>query len=257
MVKCISIIGLKGFPLVKPGDDIVRLILKVTKKQKVSLENGDIIAISQKIVSKAENRLVDLKSLNPSTRAQELAHLTGKDARLVECVLRETKRLVKVSRGIIISQNNQDIVCLNAGIDKSNVFGNGCYSLLPINPDESAKKIRERLMKITKKKLAVIICDTFSRPFRRGQVEFAIGIAGIKPIKDYRGKPDLFDRVLRFKYVAVADELASAAELVIGQGDEGIPVAIIKGLSELEWDEDSSFHELYISDREDLFKDAL
>jgi coenzyme F420-0:L-glutamate ligase/coenzyme F420-1:gamma-L-glutamate ligase len=257
VAKCISIIGLEGFPLVKPGDDIACLIIEVAKKQKVLLENGDIVAISQKIVSKAENRLVDLKSLNPSIKAQELAHLSGKDARLIECVLNETKRLVKASKGIIISENNQNIVCLNAGIDKSNVFGNSCYSLLPINPDESAKKIRERLMKISKKKIAVIICDTYSRPFRRGQVEFAIGIAGIKPIKDYRGKFDLFKRILRFKYVAIADELASAAELVMGQGNEGIPVAIIRGLSEIEWDENSSSYELYISNEEDLFKDTL
>ncbi|MEM3654259.1 MAG: coenzyme F420-0:L-glutamate ligase, partial [Candidatus Bathyarchaeia archaeon] len=184
MTKYISIIGLEGFPLVKPGDDIAYLIIEVAKKQKVFLENGDIIVISQKIVSKAENRLINLKSIDLSTKAQELACLTGKDPKLIECVLRETKRLVKVSKGIIISENKQNVICLNAGIDKSNVFGNSCYSLLPINPDESAKRIRERLMEISKKKIAVIICDTYSRPFRRGQVEFAIGIAGIKPIKD-------------------------------------------------------------------------
>lgn len=258
MAKRVSIIGLEGFPLVNPGDDIACLILKVAKDQKIQFEDGDIVVISQKIVSKAENRLIDLKGLNPSIKAKELAKITGKDPRLIECILKETKRLVKASKGIIITENNQKIVCLNAGIDKSNVFGNSCYSLLPINPDESAKKIREKLMKITKKKLAVIICDTYSRPFRRGQVEFAIGVAGIKPIKDYRGKPDLFKRILKFKYIAIADELASAAELVIGQGNEGIPVAIIKGLkNDVEWNEDSSSYELYISKEEDLFKDAL
>lgn len=257
MTKCISIIGLEGFPLVKPGDDIAHLIVEVANKQKVFLENGDIVVISQKIVSKAENRLIDLKSIDPSTKAKELAYLTGKDPKLIECILRETKKLVKVSEGVIISENKQNIVCLNAGIDKSNIFGNSCYSLLPINPDESARRIRERLMEISKKKIAVIICDTYSRPFRKGQVEFAIGIAGIKPIKDYRGKLDLFKRILKFKYIAIADELASAAELVIGQGNEGIPVAIIRGLSEIEWDDDASSYELYISNEEDLFKGTL
>ena len=148
-------------------------------------------------------------------------------------------------------------MCINAGIDKSNVSGEDTYALLPKNPDESARRIKSKILRLTGKKVAVIISDTYSRPFRKGQVEFAIGIAGINPFKDYRGQGDLFDYVLKVKNVAIVDEIASAAELVMGQGKETMPVVIIKNLTRTELSEAFSIEDLGISREEDLFKETL
>jgi len=194
--------------------------------------------------------------VKPSERAKEISKATSRDPRLIELILRETRNLVKASPEIVVVENRQGFVCINAGVDKSNVEGEDAYALLPTDSDESAKRIRSEIMKLTGKKVAVIISDTYSRPFRRGQVEFAIGFAGLNPFRDYRGQRDLFDYVLKVKNTAVADEIASASELVMGQGGEGMPVAIIKNLG-LEWREDSTSVDLLISRDEDLFKGTL
>lgn len=257
MAKTVTLIGLEKFPLVKNGDNLAEIIVETAKKNDVPLNDGDIVVVAQKIVSKAEERVVRLSNVISLQRAEEIAKVTSKDPRLVELILGETKKIVKASPEIFIVQNKLGLISINAGIDKSNVEGNDAYALLPKDPDTSAQRISLEIMKLTGKKIAIVISDTYSRPFRRGQVEFAIGIAGIDPFKDYRGRGDLFNYVLKVKYTAVADEIASAAELVMGQGKEGIPVVIIKGLSGIKYKKKSSSSDLLISQDEDLFKNAI
>jgi coenzyme F420-0:L-glutamate ligase/coenzyme F420-1:gamma-L-glutamate ligase len=255
--KSINVIGLEGFPLIKVGDDLAKIIVETAKMNTVSLKDWDIVVIAQKIVSKAEGRLVKLSDITPSEEAQKMARVSAKDPRLIELVLAETKKVLKHSSETLIVENEKGLVCINAGIDKSNVSGEDTYALLPRDPDESAKRIKSEIMRLTGKNVAVIISDTYSRPFRKGQVEFAIGIAGIALFKDYRGQKDLFNYVLRVKNVALVDEIASAAELVMGQGREAVPVAIIRNLDLRVPEEDFSIDGLGISREEDLFTGVL
>jgi coenzyme F420-0:L-glutamate ligase/coenzyme F420-1:gamma-L-glutamate ligase len=257
LAKTISIVSLESFPLVKKGDNLPRLIVETMKREGVSLNDGDVIAIAQKVVSKAESRIFRLRDVNPSEKAREMAKVIQKDARLVELILNETAKIVKASPQILIVEGKSGIVCMNAGVDKSNVQGSDAYSLLPIDSDESAQRIRQELLKLTGKNVAVLICDSYSRPFRRAQTEFAIGIAGIDPFKDYRGQRDLFGYVLKVKRVAIADEIASAAELAMGQGREAVPVVIIRNLNRVEWEEKTSAQSLQISRQEDLFTGTM
>lgn len=255
--KKVEIIGIEGFPAVKAGDNLASLIVNIARENGVEIENGDIVVIAQKIVSKAEGRIVQLSQVKPSEKAKELAKITKKDPRFVELVLKESKSVVKASPEILIVKDIRGIVSINAGIDKSNVPGEDAYALLPKDPDASASKIRSEIAELTGKKVAVVICDTYSRPFRRGQVEFAIGVAGLKTTKDYRGRKDMFNYVLQVKNVAIIDEIACAAELVMGQGDEATPVAIIKNLHRAEVENSSSAKEIIVSEDEDLFKGTL
>ncbi|MGQ9641698.1 MAG: coenzyme F420-0:L-glutamate ligase [Candidatus Bathycorpusculaceae bacterium] len=248
----------EDFPLVKCGDNIAKMIVETAKKNNLEIEDGDIIVIAQKILSKAEKRIVTLRGFVPSKKAEEIAKITGKSPKFVELVLTETKRIVKASPEVLLVEDKRGLICINAGIDKSNVEGLGNFTLLPENPDASAEKCRMEIKRLTGKNVAVIVCDTYSRPFRRGQVNFAIGVAGIKPFKDYRGKKDLFDNTLKVKNVAVIDEIAAAAELLMGQAKEARPVAIFKGLKDIvDFCEKSSITELFISREEDLFKNTL
>jgi len=256
VAKAVSVIGLESFPIVKRGDDLAELIVTVLQREGVSLNDGDVVVVAHKVVSKAEGRIVRLRDVKPSEKAGEVARVTGREPTLIELILRETKRVVKASPEILIVENRQGLVCINAAVDKSNVKGEDAYALLPTDPDKSAKRLCSEIMKLTGKTVAVVISDTYSRPFRRGQVEFAIGIAGLNPFRDYRGKKDLFDYVLKVKNTALADEIASAAELVMGQGEEGVPVAVIKGLG-VDWKENASSGDLLISRDEDLFKGTL
>ena len=254
--KTVTIIGLENFPLVKAGDNLARIIVETAAKNNVEIEDKDIIVISQKVVSKAEGRVVKFEEINPSKEAEKLAEKVHRDPKLIELVLKETRRIIKASPEILIVEDKRGLICINAGVDKSNV-PRDAYSLLPQDPDESARRIKKEIEKLAGKEIAVIIVDTFSRPFRRGQVEFAIGIAGIKPFKDYRGQRDLYGNLLKVKNVAIVDEIACAAELVMGQAKEAIPVAIIKNLERAEAGEDSSIRELAISRQEDLFRETL
>lgn len=257
-MKHFEAFALENFPLVKSGDNIAELILETAQRNGLKIDDGDVIVIAQKIFSKAENRVIPLKSVLPSERAFQIARETGKSPRFVELVLRETESVLKATREILLVKDKRGLICINAGIDKSNVEGGDKFALLPENPDVSAEKCRREIRKLTGKNVAVIVCDTYSRPFRRGQVNFAIGIAGIKPLKDYRGKEDLFGQTLKVKNIAVVDEIAAAAELLMGQATEARPVVIFKGLKEVvEFCENCSVRELEISREEDLFKGAL
>ena len=257
-MKSFKVIALEDFPLIKSGDNIAKIIVETAKKNGLKLEDGDIITVAQKIFSKAEKRVKKLKDVVPSEKAKEIAKITAKSPKFVELVLRETKNVVKASREVLLVEDRRGLICINAGIDKSNVEGRGNFALLPENPDESAEKCRLELKKLIGKNVAVIICDTYSRPFRRGQVNFAIGVAGIRVFKDYRGKKDLFGQTLKVKNVAVIDEIAAAAELLMGQAKEAMPVVIFKGLNKvLEFCTKSKINELQISAEEDLFRKAL
>jgi coenzyme F420-0:L-glutamate ligase/coenzyme F420-1:gamma-L-glutamate ligase len=219
-------IHLKGD--IQANSNIVNLILASIKNEGQQLNDNDVLVVAHKIISKSEGTMIDLKSVRPSRRAVSIAKKHGKDSRITETILRESKRIVKMKRGIIITETKHGFVCANAGVDKSNV--NGDYvALLPKNPDRSAERIRRAIKRQTEKNIAVIISDTFGRPFREGQVNVAIGISGMKPIKDYRGSNDMFGNKLRVSEIAVADEIASAAELVMGKTNH-VPMAIIRGL---------------------------
>jgi len=257
MKSDVRIFGLEGFPLVKAGDDIVTLLLKTARTLGIPIAHGDIIVIGHKIISKSEGRVVRLSEVRPSARALKIGGRTSKDPRLVQLILGESKRIIKTGPDIVLAESKQGIVCLNAGIDKSNVEGEDTYCLLPADPDLSANRIARRIRSKTGKRVRVIVTDTYSRPFRVGQSEFAIGVSGFDPFFDYRGDRDLFGRVLKFKCVSIADELAGAAELVIGQGAEGVPVAIIKGARRIRERRSRPTPRLAIKRNADLFQDAL
>ena len=208
---------------VQPGDDITELILSTSKNP---IDDGDVIVISQKIISKQEGRVINLESVIPSELSVGIASAYGKDPKLVEVILSESKRIVRMEHGVIIVQTNHGFICANAGIDESNVE-KGFATLLPVDPDRSAKRIRDFILQVTGKNTAVIISDTFGRPFRLGQTDHAIGIAGIESIKSYEEKPDTFGKIMRVTAIAVVDELCSASELVMGKTNKS-PIAIIK-----------------------------
>lgn len=227
----IELIPVEGMPLVKRDDDIAWLIVEALGNSGVKLLSKDILVIAQKIVSKAEGRIVDLRELEVSAEAVLLAEKTGKEPALVEAILRESNEILRHSDGLIIAEQKLGIVCANAGIDQSNVAGGGgLVALLPANPDESAGRIRMRIKALTDKEVAVIINDTHGRPFRLGAVGIAIGVAGMRPISDLRGRKDLCSYTMRTTTAALADELASAASILMGQCDEAIPAVVVRGL---------------------------
>lgn len=257
-LKSFTAFALQGFPLVKSGDNVAKTIVETAGKNGLSLEDGDILVIAQKIFSKAEERVVKLKEIVPSKEAREIAKTTKKSPKFVELVLKETNDVLKASSDVLLVKDKRGLTCINAGIDKSNVEGRGNFALLPEDPDRSAQRCRAEIKKLTGKNVAVVMCDTYSRPFRRGQVNFAIGLAGIDPFKDYRGKKDLFGQILKVKNIAVVDEIAAAAELLMGQGKEAMPVVIFRGLKDVVgFCEKCSTTDLSISSEEDLFKDTL
>jgi len=244
--------------MVHEGDDLARIIVDTAEKNGLEIQNRDVIVVAQKIFSKAERRIVNVREVEPSRRANSLARKVKKSGRFVELVLRETKRVLKASRETLIVEDIRGLICINAGIDKSNVEGSDNFALLPLNPDKSAEECRSEIKRLTGKDVAVIMCDTYSRPFRRGQVNYAIGIAGINPFRDYKGKPDLFGQILKVKNIAVVDEVVAAAELLMGQGNEARPVVVLRGLEESAiFSEKNRVEELYISRREDLFRNTM
>ncbi len=240
-------------PLITKGDNLAELIYNAAKQQCITIQEKDVIVITHIAVSKAEGNVVNLDEVSPSELAKEIAKQTNKEPELVEVILRETKEIVRMRSDSLITETQSGIVCANAGVDKSNVEGARNVVLLPENPDASAQKIRQEIKRLTNCDVGVIVSDTHGRPFRMGEINVAIGVAGIKAIRDRRGEKDLFGYVLRIKQTAVADELASAAELVIGQANEGIPVAIIRGYK-YQATENTSAIELIRSKEKDLFR---
>jgi coenzyme F420-0:L-glutamate ligase/coenzyme F420-1:gamma-L-glutamate ligase len=252
-VDTVEIIVVNNLPLITKGDNLAELICNAAKKQNTPIRERDVIVITHVAVSKAEGNVVNLDEVSPSERAKEIAQQTDKEPALVEVILRETKEIVRMRPNSLITETKSGIVCANAGVDRSNVEGERNIVLLPENTDDSAQKIRQEIKRLTGCDVAVIVSDTHGRPFRMGEMNVAIGVAGIKPIRDRRGEKDLFGYVLRIKQTAIADELASAAELVIGQANEGIPVAIIRGYK-YQATENASATELTRPKEKDLFR---
>jgi coenzyme F420-0:L-glutamate ligase/coenzyme F420-1:gamma-L-glutamate ligase len=232
MSREVRIIPVQGIGEIDPGTDLGALIYEALQRQELGIEAGDILVVTQKIVSKAEGQVVRLDEIEPSAFARSIAEQGQKDARHVEVVLRESKRIVRMDHGVLICETRHGFICANAGVDESNVNGEQQLTLLPIDPDASARRIHSRLQALAEEGdytgIAVIISDTWGRPWRNGQVNMAIGSSGIEPLTDYRGQYDPYGYELRASIIAVADELAAAAELVMGKVDS-IPVALIRG----------------------------
>jgi coenzyme F420-0:L-glutamate ligase / coenzyme F420-1:gamma-L-glutamate ligase len=223
-VRGLEILPVEGIPEVRPGDDLPDLIARATGED---LRAGDILVVTHKIVSKAEGRLVDLRAVEPSVLAKGFAARYGRDPRQIEVVLRESRRVVRMDRGLIIAETHHGFVCANAGVDASNVPGDDAVCLLPVDPDASAARLREALTARAGSDLAVIVSDSFGRPWREGITNVAIGVSGMEPLTDYRGQRDPYGYPLEASILAVADELAATAELVMGK-TEGIPAAIVR-----------------------------
>lgn len=260
MARTVSIIGLDKLPLIKPGDDVAQHIFDAVKADGLELLEGDVVVISQKIISKAQGLLVDISGIKAGSRARALTKRTRKDPRLIQLILRDSAKVLRADSQALVVRRKDGFICLNAGVDKSNVNGRLMYTRLPVDSDRAADEIRAKLEQLSGKWLGVIVGDTYSRPFRVGQAEMAIGVSGIEPIVDYRGLDDLFGYTLRFKFIALADEIAVAAELVMGQGTERMPVAIVRGLPRLKRSEAQGqglSKKLLLGRKMDLFRRIL
>jgi coenzyme F420-0:L-glutamate ligase/coenzyme F420-1:gamma-L-glutamate ligase len=234
MTISLSITALSGIPLIRHGDNLADIVINILQENKVTLEDNDIFVFAQKIVSKAEGRAVNLLTVTPSQRAIDLAQETEKDPRVVELILQESNEVVRTRVGTIIVEHRLGFVCANAGIDHSNVAGEGNSAeewvlLLPAQPDHSAERIRKEIASKTGKQVGILIIDSHGRAWRNGTVGIAIGMAGLPGLQDLRGTPDLFGFTLRITQVGVADELAAAASLMMGQAAEGTPVVHVRG----------------------------
>ena len=253
MPPVVTVIGITGLPDIRPGDDLAQLAINAARAQETPLQDGDVMVVTQKVVSKAEGRLVSLTGVIPSALAAEFSTRWDKDARVVEVALREAVRVVRMDQGVLITETRHGFRCANSGVDASNVGAEGeeTVTLLPLDPDASARGIRDRVRALTGATVAVVISDTFGRPWREGAENVAVGVAGIAPLWDYRGRYDDYGRELRSTTIAVADELAAAAELVTGKL-ERIPAAMVRGYAHRLGDE-SGIGPLIRSREKDLF----
>jgi coenzyme F420-0:L-glutamate ligase/coenzyme F420-1:gamma-L-glutamate ligase len=251
----LEVIALNGLPLIKAGDDLVELIASSLKRNGVEPRAQDVLVVAQKIVSKAEGRMVDLATIKPSAQAIALAADVDKDARLVEVILSESARVVRARRNVLIVEHRLGFIMANAGVDQSNVGpvdGVQRVLLLPEQPDRSAAALRNGLTEKTGIDLAVVINDSFGRAWRQGTGGVAIGVAGLPALIDLRGRPDLFGRTLEVSVIGFADEVAAAASLVMGQADEASPVVLVRGLR---WSApESTAASLIRPSNEDLFR---
>jgi coenzyme F420-0:L-glutamate ligase/coenzyme F420-1:gamma-L-glutamate ligase len=252
--ESLTLTPLRGVPLVKPGDDLAGLIMQALATTGLALRPRDVLILAQKIVSKAEGRSVDLSTVTPSARAIELAHATQKDARVVELILSESTEVIRQRPGAIIVAHRLGYVLANAGIDQSNVEHSGEERalLLPVDPDKSCRDLRAALRERTGVDVAVMIIDSFGRAWRNGTVGTAIGVSGFPGLLDLRGTPDLFGRTLQITEVGIADELAAAASLLMGQAAEGAPVVLARGVPYER--RESGIQELIRPKAQDLFR---
>jgi coenzyme F420-0:L-glutamate ligase / coenzyme F420-1:gamma-L-glutamate ligase len=249
----IEIISIPVVPDIKAGDKLDIIILESMNNANEFLSKGDIVVVAQKVISKAEGRLIDLKLVNPSEKSLQIAKQNDKDPRLIELILNESVDILRLARGILIVETKRGLICANAGVDQSNVEKSNDYAaLLPEDADLSARELRHSFKIKTGIDVAVVITDTFGRPFREGQINVAIGIAGIQPIKSYIGTLDMYGKKLKVTEIAVVDEIASAAELQMGKS-ERIPVVIIRGYV-YQMVENSSLSQLLRSRGKDLFR---
>lgn len=245
-----QLFAVNGIPMVKRGDDIGQLIVGAAEKQRLQIDDGDVVVVAQTVVSKAEGEVVDLRTVTPSKRAVEIAAKLNKDPRVIEVTLQQSPEIVRLSH-VIISRTKHGLVCANAGVDRSNVDDEH-VTLLPRDPDASAARIRNSIRQRLGVDVAVIVTDTQGRPFRCGCVGVAIGVSGMKPLSDMRGRRDLYGKELKVTITCPADSLAAAAVMIMGESDESIPVVLVKGA---EYDRgEGSIRELVRSPELDLFR---
>jgi coenzyme F420-0:L-glutamate ligase/coenzyme F420-1:gamma-L-glutamate ligase len=223
----IELIPIRGLPEIRQDDDLARVFFTAARASGIRFQSGDILVVAQKVVSKAEGRVARLSAIEPSTRAKDLAVKTGRDPQLVEVILRESRRIVR-EHPVLIVETHHGFVCANAGVDHSNVPGDDIVTLLPADPDASARALVAGLRKLSKKRIAVVISDTFGRPWRLGLTNVAIGAAGIPVLVDLRGSRDRNSKPLQATILAIADDIAAAAGLAMGKR-EGIPAVIVRG----------------------------
>ena len=253
--KSINLTAVDNIPLVSPNDNIAKIIFSAVKTEKIKVEEGDIFVIAQKIVSKAENRYEFLNKIIPSKESIDLAKKTDKDARLVELILRESKKVVRYRKGVIVVEHKLGFIHANAGIDRSNIdtdSTNPKVLLLPENPDRSASNLKKDLSRLFNRSVGVIINDSAGRAWRNGIVGIGIGSSGVTVLSDLRGKKDLYERTLEITEVGMTDELASAASILMGQANEGLPVIIVNGL--IPSQDNRGANALIRSEKDDLFR---
>ena len=252
-MNVVQVIPVEGLPLIQKGDNLGSLIVEAAKKQGNPIQPHDVVVVTHVVVSKSEGNVINLDEVKPSQKAIEIAKQTNKDPALVEVILNETKDIVRIGQNSIITETYSGTISANSGVDRSNVSGDRNVVPLPKNPNASAEGIREEIKRLSGADVAVIVSDTHGRPFRMGEINIAVGVAGFKPIRDRRGEKDLFGYVLKMKQTAIADELSSAAELVIGQANEGIPAAIVRGYN-YQSDENPTKTQLIRPKERDLFR---
>jgi coenzyme F420-0:L-glutamate ligase/coenzyme F420-1:gamma-L-glutamate ligase len=263
MNEKIELIGIKGIPIIKKGDNIAKIIVQSLKTENFSLKDGDVVIIAQSIVSKSRGYIKNLKEISPSKKAFQIYenmvskekqfNIPKKSPELIQAIIDESKEIIK-NEHVIIVETNHGFICANAGIDKSNVYGNDNVTLLPKDSDKEAEKFRVLFKEMTGKNVAVIISDSFGRPFRRGAVGVAIGISGIGALLDKRGSKDLFGKILQSTIVGQIDNLASAAQLIMGEADEGLPVVIIRGYN-YSFSESASVKDILREKSGDVFRE--
>ena len=248
----VRVIGVQGMPEIKPGDNLAGLMMDAARDQGTSVLAGDVIVVTQKVVSKAEGRVISFEGVEPSPLAVTITEGHRRDPRHTEVVLRESRRIVRMDRGVIISETHHGFICANAGIDASNIPGSDTLCLLPVDSDLSARSIRDSVKERLGVDVGVVISDTFGRPWRNGAANVAIGVAGLDPMLSYVGQEDAHGNLMHTTEIAVADELAATAELVTGKV-LGVPVTIIRGYPYVP-DEDASIQRLIRTGDKDLFR---
>ena len=234
-MKNLELLAIENIPLIEPGDDLVSILIQTIKEEKIKLRRGDILVIAQKVVSKSENRYVYLNDVTPSSEAIRIAKNSDKDPKLVQLILNESIKVIRQGRGVIVVENKLGFIHANAGIDKSNIESdtdNPKVLLLPKDPDNSALKIKEEIFRQTELKVGIIINDSSGRAWRKGIVGIAIGSSGVEVLLNLRGQKDLYGNTLEITEVGRVDEIASAASLLMGQANEGLPVIIVRGIPE-------------------------
>ena len=250
----LKLIALKDFPLIKPNDDLVSIINKSINDNGIDIESGDVVVVAQKIISKCENRYVELKNIQPSKEATDLAKTLNRDPAFIQIIQNESKKIISTDKNVIIVEHKLGFININAGIDRSNILQNDdVVLLLPENPSKSAKDLQSAISANFQRDIALIVTDSMTRPFRSGVTNFALASANIPSLIDLKGESDIYGNILQSTEIAIADELAAAAGLLMGQGSEKQPVVIIRGFDKKNYSTNDAF-DLVVDEDEDLYR---
>ena len=250
----LKLIALKDFPLIEPNDDLVSIINKSINNNGIDIESGDVVVVAQKIISKCENRYVELKNIQPSKEATDLAKTLNRDPAFIQIIQNESKKIISTDKNVIIVEHKLGFININAGIDRSNILQNDdVVLLLPENPSKSAKDLQSAISANFQRDIALIVTDSMTRPFRSGVTNFALASANIPSLIDLKGDSDIYGNILQSTEIAIADELAAAAGILMGQGSEKQPVVIIKGFDKKNYSTNDAF-DLVVDEDEDLYR---